>query len=259
MALSTSADCLLLRLNAPKNWITGTYRRRVKRFSVEFTHGAQTLWAHCNNTGSMLGLLRPNASILLSPARNPDRKLPYTLERVWLGSPDSFIDASRRPKSDCWCGVNTLEPNRILKAAFHAGKLPFAAGYSSLKTEARYGSSRLDACLTSPGKSPLWIECKSVTLVEDGVAYFPDAKSDRASRHLLELTKICQNGHRGAVFFLVQRSDASCFAPADFIDPVFAENLCEAMSAGVEIYAWRANYNADFSARYSSLPILPFL
>lgn len=46
--------------------------------------------AHTNNTGSMIGLLRPGAPVLLSPAQNPERKLRWTLELVWCGDPAAY-------------------------------------------------------------------------------------------------------------------------------------------------------------------------
>ena len=67
----------------------GAFLGRHKRFTVraralEGDDAGQTLLAHTNNTGSMLGLLRPGATALLSPAANPARKLKYTLEALEL-------------------------------------------------------------------------------------------------------------------------------------------------------------------------------
>jgi sugar fermentation stimulation protein A len=33
-------------------------------------------WVHCNNSGSMLGLLRPGAEVVISPAPRAGRRLP---------------------------------------------------------------------------------------------------------------------------------------------------------------------------------------
>lgn len=203
--------------------LEGRFIRRVKRFSVEFEYAGRRLWAHSNNSGSMMGLLRPGIPLLVSPADNPERKLKYTLELV-------------RPGGD-WVGVNTLTPNRLLRMAFKAGLLPWAAGYTGFKAEAKRGQSRLDALLTAPGLPPLWVECKNVTLVEDGVAAFPDAVSLRAQKHLGEMEEILREGGRAAFFYCVQRTDARCFAPADYIDPVYAALFYRGLAAGVEAYA----------------------
>ena len=128
----------------------------------------------------------------------------------------------------------------MLEAAFHAGRLPFAQGYTTLVREAKRGQSRLDGLLTAPDLPPLWVECKNVTMVEDNAACFPDAASERGQKHLRELMDIVACGERAAMFYLVQRPDGECFAPADFIDPAYAALFYEALSAGVEMYPFRA-------------------
>ena len=163
--------------------------------------------------------------VLISPALRRDRRLPYTLELVAL--------------DPIWVGVNTLAPNRMLHLAWKGGVLPEVAGCEHYKSEARSGLSRLDAMLSGPEGS-LWIETKNVTLVEDGVAYFPDAVTSRGQKHLRELIHLAHRGARAACFYLVQRADARCFGPADFIDPEFAALFWEAMEAGVEMWPYRA-------------------
>jgi sugar fermentation stimulation protein A len=131
-----TAGCGAPLLPFPPGCVVGRFVRRVKRFSVELELDGEPLWVHSNNSGSMLGLMRPGAAVLASPAPNPDRKLKYTQELVRCdgNGPRGF-----------WVGVNTSVPNRLLEAAFHAGRLPWAAGYTSLRREARRGESRLDA------------------------------------------------------------------------------------------------------------------
>ncbi len=82
----------------------------------------------------------------------------------------------------------------------------------------------------------LWVECKSVTLVEDGVALFPDAVSERASKHLHTLSRIASSGERAAMLYVIQRPDARCFSPADIIDLRYAEAFYRAREAGVEMH-----------------------
>ena len=77
-------------------------------------------------------------------------------------------------------------------------------------------------------------------MVEDDAACFPDAASERGRKHLRELMDIVAHGERAAMFYLVQRPDGRCFAPADFIDPAYAELFYEAVARGVEIYPYRA-------------------
>lgn len=213
----------------PPNCRRAIFLRRFKRFFVECRDGEEIFLAHTNNSGSMLGLTRPGLPVLLSPAANPARKLPYTLELIGL-------PGTNEPS---WVGVNTMTPNRILRAAFHAGLLPWAKGYTVFRPEAKRGKSRLDALLTGPDLPPLWVECKNVTLVEDDMAVFPDAVSSRAHKHLEEMTDIVRSGGRGAFFYCVQRPDGLCFGPAGFIDPTYAALYESARAAGVESHPHR--------------------
>jgi len=232
-------------VSLPPNCIGGVFLRRVKRFSVEFEHQGKRLWAHTNNSGGMLGLLNPGCPALFAPANDPRRKLPFTLERIRLPT----------RAGGHWAGVNTLLPNRMLAAAFAAGELDFCAGYAAVKREAQRGKSRLDALFTGPGLPPLWVECKSVTLVEDGRAAFPDAVSMRGQKHLRELMDIVQSGQRAVMFYLVQRPDGQCFGPADYIDQEYARLFGEAKNAGVEIYARVAVFDARGAGLGASLPV----
>lgn len=230
-------DCKLtepLLLPYPSGCRVGRLIRREKRFSVAVDLDGRQIWAHTNNTGSMLGLLRPGTPVLLSPATNPARKLAWTVEALGMGghgvpepdAPDLF-----------WVGVNTSVPNRFLSAAFAAGLLPWAAGYAGLQREAVHAESRLDGLCTGLGLPPLWIECKNVTLVEDTMAAFPDAVTERGAKHLGTLQRLVSEGCRAAMLYLVQRPDGRCFGPADYIDPVYAAALCQALNHGVEVYA----------------------
>ncbi len=192
---------------------------REKRFLVHVLVDGQPLTVHTNNSGSMLGLLRPGMEVFISPAASPGRKLPYTLELV-------------RPNGD-WVGVNTLTPNRLLRKAWEAGSLPEFCGYTEFLAEAAYGTSRLDAKLSGP-QGEFWVEAKNVTMVEDNVACFPDAVTERGQKHLRELMCLAEQGVRVGVFLAVQRPDGACFGPADFIDPRFAELFWQALDKGVE-------------------------
>ncbi|MBQ9406587.1 MAG: DNA/RNA nuclease SfsA [Desulfovibrio sp.] len=232
----------------PTGCITGFFVERRKRFCVRLRHKGADLWIHSNNSGSMLGLLRPGTPVLASPAAGAGRKLAFTQEAVWLE--ERALPAGSFPSPDAppgpygcgfWVGVNTSVPNRMLEAAFHANRLPFAAGYASLKREARRGESRLDGLFSAPDMPPLWVECKNVTLVEDDAACFPDAVSLRGQKHLRTLMDIVAQGERAAMFYLVQRADGTCFAPAEYIDPDYAALFYEARAAGVEMYPYRAH------------------
>ena len=224
----------------PDGCVNATFLRRVKRFSVETEFQGRSLWAHTNNSGGMLGLTRPGCQALLSPADKPGRKLKWTLETL-------DFHGTR-------VGVNTLTPNRLLKAAHLAGRLPETKGYTEFKAEATIGDSRLDARLEGPDGA-LYVEAKNVTLVEDDVAIFPDAVTVRGQKHLRELMRLAGQGLRVACFYLIQRNDCACFGPADIIDPEFARLFRLARGMGVEIWPYLARVTSRGVDLGAKLPL----
>jgi sugar fermentation stimulation protein A len=204
--------------------------RRYKRFLIDAEGPNGPITAHANNTGSMLGLLRPGAAIGLSVSDNPKRRLPYTLEMARV--PDFA--------GDFWVGVNTLTPNRLLCLGMLAGAFPDLAGYDTIRSEPPFAGGRLDFLLSGPA-GRCFVECKNVTMVEDGAAMFPDAATQRGCKHLVELTRLAREGRdKAALFFCVQRPDGDCFAPAAVVDPDYAALFTEAVAAGVLVLAYRA-------------------
>ena len=85
------------------------------------------------------------------------------------------------------------------------------------------------------------METKSVTLVEEGVALFPDAPTVRGVKHLRSLMAAREAGHQAAVVFVIQRADAEAFAPHDVADPLLGVTLREARDAGVAVWAYRCD------------------
>jgi sugar fermentation stimulation protein A len=191
------------------------------------------------NSGRLSELFVPGAPVWVSPVPAPDRKTPYDLRLV--------------AHAGVFVSVDARLPASLLAEAWGKGELPGFAGYETLEREVRVGDSRLDLRLWSAGE-PCWIEAKSVTLVNPGLtvqpvlcrtgtgdrqrlALFPDAPTSRGARHLEELIRLRRNGHRAAAIFVVQRPDATSFAPHTMADPVFAHALRAAAAAGVEVLA----------------------
>ncbi|MBC8507851.1 MAG: DNA/RNA nuclease SfsA [Anaerolineales bacterium] len=58
-----------------------------------------------------------------------------------------------------------------------------------------------------------WIETKSVALVEQGVARFPDVPTARGRILLLTLGQAARKGVRASVIFIIQRPDAQVISP----------------------------------------------
>ncbi|WP_291319147.1 DNA/RNA nuclease SfsA [Desulfonatronospira sp.] len=223
-----------------RNCVRAFFQSREKRFTIRGLMDGNPIAAHTNNSGSMLGLLRPGREILLSPAANPTRKLPYTLEMVYTGQ--------------FWVGVNTYTPNRMLRLAWQNSLIPELKGFEHFRSEARIGNSRLDALLHGSG-GRMWIEAKNVTLMEEDKAYFPDAVSKRASKHMQELMIMADAGYRTVCLYLVQRPDCHCFGPADFIDQEFADMLRKAVRKGLMVLAYDTVTDPTGITLYRPLPL----
>ena len=206
--------------------VRGTLIKRYKRFLADVRlDTGKIVTAHCPNTGSMTGCCKPDQPVYLSRHDNPKRKLNYTWELIEM--PTSLV------------GVNTLVPNRLVSLSVAAGLIDELAGYETVEREVKIGrSSRLDLRLSRGESDRCYVEIKNCTLVENGVARFPDAVTTRGLRHLDELAGLVDSGCRCVMFFFIQRMDARVFEPADQIDPGYGTGLRRAVNRGVEILAY---------------------
>ncbi|UCE04878.1 MAG: DNA/RNA nuclease SfsA [bacterium] len=207
--------------------IPGVLIQRYKRFlaDIKLSDG-KIITAYCPNSGSMLSCNIPGSEVLLSYHQNLNRKYAYTWEMIKVNS--------------IWVGINTNVPNKLVYQSILENKIPELIGYEEILREQKVGQrSRLDLMLRSNEKL-CYIEVKNVTLVEEGMALFPDAVTARGTRHLQELIELRENGYRAVIFFVIQRMDGQYFEPADHIDHIYGEKLREAYSRGVEILPYRA-------------------
>jgi len=205
--------------------IQGTLIRRYKRFLADVRlRNGRVVVAHCPNSGSMLACSEPGRMVYLSRHNNPKRRLRYTWELIEM--PTSLV------------GVNTMVPNRLVKAAILADLIDRLTGYEKVRSEVAYGTnSRIDLLLEN-GPMRCFVEVKNCTLVTDGAASFPDAITTRGLKHLKELQAQVRSGDRSVMFYLIQRMDAGLFRPADRIDPAYGRELRRAIQNGVEVMAY---------------------
>jgi sugar fermentation stimulation protein A len=99
------------------------------------------------------------------------------------------------------------------------------------------------------------VELKNVTLAENGIGYFPDAISTRAAKHLRELEHMVNAGHRGVIFYCVQRNDTREVRPADHIDPEYGKALRQAVNHGVEALAYSVTVTPEGVSLLDKLPV----
>jgi len=222
--------------------IPATFIKRDNRFRVTVRVEGHPVWVHLPNSGRLRELLVPGRRLLLAAAQAPGRLTAYDLLMVDLDGTLVSIDARL--------------PSRLLYEALQAGRVEEFAGYAQVRREVAYGQSRLDLVLEGgPDGGRCFIEVKSVTLVKEGVALFPDAPTQRGRRHLGELARARAEGHRAAVVFVVQRGDTIRFWPHDEADPAFGQALREAAQAGVEVYAYKCRVSEEEVALDAPLPV----
>lgn len=204
--------------------------RRYKRFlaDVDLPDGSRVT-VHCPNTGAMTGCQEQGAPVWLSRSENPARKYPLTWE---------IVEAAPGVR----VGIHTGRSNALVREALGGGLISELQGYRDIRPEVSIrGGSRFDFLLTGPRRRPCYVEVKNVTAAAfDGTAFFPDAVSARATRHLDELLGLRRRGFGTAVVFCVQRQDVHTVRPAVEIDPKFAEAWRVAARAGVMLLGYGA-------------------
>ncbi|MEL7132402.1 MAG: DNA/RNA nuclease SfsA, partial [Pseudomonadota bacterium] len=184
--------------------VPATLIRRYKRFLADCRlEDGREVVAHCANPGSMMGLTEPGMRIWLEPNDNPKKKLKFGWRLV------EHADGH-------FTGVDTSVPNKALRAAFEARTVPGFEHYTTVRPEQRYGEgSRIDFLLQGDDLPDAYVEVKSVTLSrQPGLAEFPDSVTLRGAKHLHELARMAQAGHRAVMLYLVQRTECDRFTLA---------------------------------------------
>ena len=229
----------------------GEFLRRYKRFFADVRLDGVDLVAHVPNTGSLKTCLFEGSACVVTETTDPKRKLKATLHLL------------ETPRG--WVGVNTAWPNALALEAWRERRIPEWTTYAAAKPEFKLSAeTRLDLVL-APSEEDLaarrglhFVEIKSVTYAEDGVARFPDAVTARGQKHLTELMTLTALGSVAELLFVVQRTDVTAFGPADHIDPVYGRLLRRAIEAGVRVRALTCDIDPmtgiELSAR--ALPIL---
>ncbi|NIQ01419.1 MAG: DNA/RNA nuclease SfsA [Nitrospinaceae bacterium] len=220
--------------------VDGVFLERPNRYLARVKIEGRTVSAHVPDPGRLPGLMIPQRRVRLIHNPGAKRKTDYTLALVRHGR--------------IWVSVYPVFANRLVGEALENRNLAGVAGYASFASEVQAGHSRFDFQLTF-GKTLLWMEVKSVSLVERSVGKFPDAPTERGRRHVEELTRLRRKGERAAVVFVSQRSDTRSITSNDAIDPGFGERLREARKAGVELYGFNCRVAASSVSLNRPIPV----
>tara|TARA_B100000686_G_scaffold355199_1_gene470973 strand:- start:1339 stop:2043 length:705 start_codon:yes stop_codon:yes gene_type:complete len=137
-------------------------------------------------------------------------------------------------QSKQWISIDSTLPNRFIKYLLERKNLPQFKDYKLIRPEVVVGEHRFDFLLEKLAE-PFYLEVKSVTYVEKGMAKFPDAVTERGMKHAYSLAQMSEQGEKTGILFVCQRSDATKFRPMWNRDPKFSEALVFAERAGVQI------------------------
>lgn len=217
-------SCDRLFMPFPEPQLNVTFIERPQRFlaKISFEDGTQTL-AYCANPGSLRGCLQAGSAALLWDSQNSKRKRRYTLRAVKVDG--------------IWVGTDTHLANRLVEEALRANLVPGLDGFKTIERERLVGEGYRVDFLLSGTEGLCFLEVKSATVVEKGVARFPDSITPRGLKHLECLTLKAKEGHRAVLLYLVQRDDVVSFNICDTYYSDYAVAFKKAVEAGVETLA----------------------
>lgn len=210
--------------------VKGSFIKRLNRFEATVNINGEAVLVHVPNTGRCRELFIEGVEVLLESREGKHRKTAYELIMVY--------------KEGKLVSIDSQMPNKLAEEAVRNNEITELMDYGYIKRETVYGDSRFDLYLEK-GDEKAFVEVKGVTLETHGVAKFPDAPTERGTKHIYELIKAKGEGYRACLLFVVQLSFADYFTPNSLMDPDFAEALYKAKAAGVEILAYSCEVMED--------------
>ncbi len=214
-----------------KPLVKGKLVKRYKRFFTDVKIDKKIVIAHCPNTGSMKGLLNEGNEVYLLPNDDPKRKLKYGLE----------IIKTRKNL----VGVNTHMANKITHHALRNNLIKELKNNDTIKPEVFFNKETRFDFLIEKKKQKIFVEVKNVTLFRDkNTAEFPDAVTERGSKHLLTLIDAIKKGYKSYLLFLVQIQNMEKFKIARDIDINYYNNYLLAKKEGVNFLAYRCGISS---------------
>lgn len=183
-------------LTVDEDLVTGTVVDRPNRFVVRVRFDNDPERAFLGDPGALANILEPGREILCSPVDDPDRATDHDAIAV-------LVD-------ETYVSVRTALANDLFERAVTREMIPPFEGYAIRTREPELPDhGRTDFLLASSDGETSYVEVKSCTHVEDGVAKFPDRQTERGRRHLQSLRALREDGYETHVLFVVQRPDTA--------------------------------------------------
>ena len=207
------------------NIVEGIFVNRPNRFIANVLIDGNLEKAHVKNTGRCKEILKEGIKVYLEKSNNPNRKTKYSL-----------ISAH---KGNLLINIDSQVPNNVVANAISSNQVRELQNVDFLKREVSYGNSRFDIYYEK-GDDKGFVEVKGVTLEVDGLSMFPDAPTERGTKHVLELIKTVKEGYKSYIFFLIQIEGIGFFTPNEIMDKDFTKALLLAKKEGVNMLAYNS-------------------
>ncbi len=204
----------------PQPLLKGIYIKRLNRFTGILEFENKIIRVHIPNSGRLEEALREGAEAYFFPKKGLKTEGVFQLVK----------------KGEKLISIDARIPNKLIERLLEKKTKNSKVG---IKREAKINGRRIDFLIESQKK--IWIETKSITLVEDGFGLFPDSPTLRGREHIKELIKIKENKGEGFIIFVVQREDAYKFSPNKRVDPEFSNLLKEAVLKGIRVIAFNCS------------------
>ena len=211
--------------------IEGIFLKRPNRFIAQVLINGVEETVHVRNTGRCREILLAGAKVVLEDcSNNPNRKTKYSLIAVWKG--------------DMLINMDSQVPNAVVFEALSENKIQGYENLTYIKREVSFENSRYDIYYEKDNQKG-FIEIKGVTLENNHIANFPDAPTERGSKHVLEMIEAIKQGYSGAIFFLIQMKGPISFRPNWKMDKNFSDAIKTAHENGVDILIYDSIVSND--------------
>lgn len=209
---------------------TASFISRPNRFLARVMTAGREEVVHVKTTGRCREILTEGTGVILEEAEGTGRKTRYSLISAYKG--------------EMLINIDSQVPNAVVYQSILEGDIAELPEVTKLSREVTYGSSRFDLYFEA-GAQKGFIEVKGVTLEAEGVALFPDAPTQRGTRHIYEMIHAVEEGYAGYLFFLIQLKGVTRFTPNWRQDPDFAKALSLAQAKGVTLLAYDSIITKD--------------
>ena len=214
---------------------------RPNRFVVQCVRDGKPITAYLPNPGRLWELLAPGCTLYLK--RNSSAvKIPYTVMAV--------------EKDGIPVMLHTHLTNDVVEILLRKRLVPGLEDAEIVRRETTLGDSRFDFLLQRNGKEFV-LEVKNCTLFHDRLAMFPDAVTQRGTRHLRGLLELQKKGVDAGVLFVVQRPRARYFMPEYHTDFEFSKVFLQCrdtLSTKAIALTWQGDLSLDDRIKELTIP-----